>query len=438
MTDLIDTPSTGSVAWLRSRFLGLRCVSLLGAISLVAIACASPPAKVSPSNGEIDAVQAWRDFTNGLEEAGVEFLNDYPQPQSIDRAEGLRYMLQQIQSAALETLIRQPGEIPLLRNGPTTINKWGMDGADGKYMNVAIDSSGTYRFRGQLGTARLFAVQLATVIREYEAFDEITGDQIEMDSNGIFEILISRERPKDWGGNWLELDPGATDLIVREYFRDWETERPGTYWLERLDEVPPTQPVTANETAALLAETVDQFKHRVPQYEPRLEKIRRFLVNKVVTRTGNDDNGTLAANAYGSGWFDVGPDEALVIEVDPPSARMWSVQLGNVWWESIDYLTHMTSYNDHQARPSSDGLYRFVIAQRDPGVPNWLDPAGHREGMLFFRFQQSESPATPKVELVSLGELTDHLPDDTPTVTSAERRATLSKRQAHAARRWSP
>jgi hypothetical protein len=146
-----------------------------GAISLVAIACASPPVKVSPGNGAIDAGQVWRDFTNGLEEAGVEFLNDYPQPQSIDRAEGLRYRLQQVQSAALETLIRQPGEIPLLRNGPTTINKWGMDGADGKYMNVAIDSSGTYRFRGQLGTARLLAVQLATVFPSTKRSQEGAG-----------------------------------------------------------------------------------------------------------------------------------------------------------------------------------------------------------------------------------------------------------------------
>ena len=411
---------------------------LLASILLTAMGCGSPASDDTSVEGEVDAAQAWRDFTRGLEVAGVEFLNDYPQPQPIDRAEGLRYMLQQVQSAADMALIRQSGEIPLLRVGPTTINKWGMDGADGKYMNAAIDPAGTYRLAGHLGTARLFAVQLATQIREYEAFSEITGDQIETDANGAFEILISRERPDAWRGNWLELDPKATDVIVREYFWDWETERPGGYWIERLDDVPPTEAATTERMAVLLDETLAQFEHRVPQYESRGTKIRRFLVNRVHVNKGDDDSGTLAANAYAAGWFDVGEDEALVIEVDAPLARMWSVQLGNVWWESIDFLTHLASYNDHQAIPSSDGRYRFVIAHSDPGVPNWLDPAGHREGMLFFRFQQSEDPADPVVDLVSLDELPNHLPEDTLTVSAAERREMLVQRRANAARRWSP
>lgn len=431
-------PRIDAIARVQTRSRQKRCSLLLAPVLFTALACDSPATDDAPVVGEVDAVEVWRDFTRGLEEAGVEFLNDYPQPQSIDRAEGLRYMLQQVQSAADMALTRQPGEIPLLRIGPTTINKWGMDGADGKYMNAAIDPTGTYRLSGHLGTARLFAVQLATQIREYEAFGEITGDQIETDSNGAFEILISRERPADWHGSWLELDPKATDVIVREYFRDWETERPGRYWIERLDDVRPTEPATTERMAVLLEETLEQFVHRVPQYEPRGNKIRRFLVNKVHVSSGDDDSGTLAANAYAAGWFDVGEDEALVIEVDAPRARMWSVQLGNVWWESIDFLTHLASYNDRQAFPSSDGRYRFVIAQRDPGVPNWLDPAGHREGMLFFRFQQSENPADPDVDLISLDELRNHLPEDTPTVSTAERRDMLMKRRAHAARRWSP
>jgi hypothetical protein len=402
----------------------------------LAIGCDDRSSSDARLEEDVDAVRAWTDFTRGLEAAGLEFLSAYPQPQAIDRAEGLRYMLQQVQSAAQMALIREPGQIPLLRIGPTTLNKWGMDGADGKYMNAAIEGTGTYRLYGQLGTARLFAIQLATQVREYEAYGELTGDQIETDERDHFEVLISRERPEGWKGHWLELNPEATDLIVREYFRDWANERPGTYFVQRVDEVIAPEPVTTQQMAELLNETVEQFAFRVPQWKGRMNKIRRHLVNKVYTTKG--DSGTLATNFYGSGWFDAGEHEAVLIEMDAPNALMWSVQLGNVWWESIDFLNHTTSYNDHQATASSDGKYRFVIAHRDPGVPNWLDPAGHREGMFFFRFQQAEDLVNPDVKLVSFADLADHLPRDTPKVTVEQRRDALTSRRAHAAARWAP
>jgi len=40
-------------------------------------------------------VRAWRELTKQLESAGVEILKTYPQPDALDRAEGLRYLLQQ-------------------------------------------------------------------------------------------------------------------------------------------------------------------------------------------------------------------------------------------------------------------------------------------------------------------------------------------------------
>jgi hypothetical protein len=63
--------------------------------------------------------------------------------------------------------------------------------------------------------------------------------------------------------------------------------------------------------------------------------------------------------------------------------------------------------------------------------------AGHREGVIFFRFQQSEDPARSDVDLISLDEVRNHLPKDTPSVSRAERCDMLMKRRSHAARRWS-
>ena len=66
--------------------------------------------------------------------------------------------------------------------------------------------------------------------------------------------------------------------------------------------------------------------------------------------------------------------------------------LANLWGESLDYANHQTSLNGFQAERDADGVLRYVIAHRDPGVPNWLDTTGHREGFLAPRWAYSEQP----------------------------------------------
>ena len=52
-----------------------------------------------------------------------------------------------------------------------------------------------------------------------------------------------------------------------------------------------------------------------------------------------------------------------------------------------------------------DGSVRFVIAHRDPGVPNWLDTAGHQRGTVGVRWVGPDVvdvlPTTSVVELSS-------------------------------------
>ena len=71
--------------------------------------------------------EMWSKFTRELEIAGQKVLEDYPQPTLLDESEGLRYLLQQLSTSVQNILVRESGEIPLLRVGATTIYKWGMD-----------------------------------------------------------------------------------------------------------------------------------------------------------------------------------------------------------------------------------------------------------------------------------------------------------------------
>ena len=56
---------------------------------------------------------------------------------------------------------------------------------------------------------------------------------------------------------------------------------------------------------------------------------------------------------------------------------------------------------------------QFVAGQCFPAlenVPNWLDPAGYREGGIYGRWFDCDSSPTPIIKRVKLAELREHLP----------------------------
>ena len=68
----------------------------------------------------------------------------------------------------------------------------------------------------------------------------------------------------------------------------------------------------------------------------------------------------------------------------------------------MSYSTHV---NHETAVADADGHVRIVVAHRDPGVPNWLDTAGHRRGGLALRWVGAEEIPEPRTRVVALAEL---------------------------------
>ena len=91
---------------------------------------------------------------------------------------------------------------------------------------------------------------------------------------------------------------------------------------------------------------------------------------------------------------------------------------------------------EYQARLDGDGVFRGVIAHRDPGVPNWLDCAGQQQGSIAARFLLAESAPEPALRRVPWGELRSQLPAETPRVEPAEREALLARRRRAVWRRY--
>jgi hypothetical protein len=85
-----------------------------------------------------------------------------------------------------------------------------------------------------------------------------------------------------------------------------------------------------------------------------------------------------------------------------------------MWYISLDYINHQTSLTADQARIDPDGMLRFVISERDPGVTNWLECTGHRRGYVQLRWQRLTRDLTaadgPAVEVMPVAEIPARLP----------------------------
>ena len=146
----------------------------------------------------------------------------------------------------------------------------------------------------------------------------------------------------------------------------------------------------------------------------------------------------LDAARYVFCFYDLAPDEALIIETEVPDARYWSLQLYTLgWFEGPGIGFRTTSINHVQAVPSSDGRVRAVLAHRDPGVPNWIDTQERLQALVTLRsFWVSSEPEMPSTRVVKFDDVRAALPPDTAVVTPEERAAELAARQAHIATRF--
>lgn len=113
----------------------------------------------------------------------------------------------------------------------------------------------------------------------------------------------------------------------------------------------------------------------------------------------------------------------------------------NIWGVTSDSARHQNSLNSHQAQLDPDGRFTVVVANTDPGIANWVDPGGLREGILMLRWQlltddpaASEQPGVT-ARTVTLAELATVLPD-TARVTPEQRQQLAAERRDDYTRRF--
>lgn len=374
-----------------------------------------------------EMVEAWRRL-------GRVVYGDATDKDSLERATGLLYMSRYLTAGSILAMELGDPDYPYFERWADRAWSWGIDNPDCIYNFASVRGDATYRIFGDRGTARLFDVQVhdphfCTAPR-YRVVANLSLEDVEVDDDGSVEVFLSPDpHPK----NWLDTSSGASSLCVRQYFYDWESERPAKLAIERVDAPyppPPEDPAKIAARAELLIRWLDEAgSFWIDMARMSLdagENALPFLVPDV------SEWGGLRGLAYGMGAYTCQPDEAVIVEVTPPDCLYWSFQLASPHWESLDHWRRQTSLNGHQAVLDSDGVFRAVIAHRDPGVHNWLDTAGYTRAPLNGRWLYATEFPEPEMRVVPFDEVLDHLPSDTVRVSPHERTSMLRRRQSAA------
>ncbi|HEX7323557.1 MAG TPA: hypothetical protein VF299_11640 [Mycobacterium sp.] len=131
------------------------------------------------------------------------------------------------------------------------------------------------------------------------------------------------------------------------------------------------------------------------------------------------------------GSFSLEPDQALIVKVPDVESAYSGLQLADALGQSVPYATVQGSLNDTQAFHDPDGYTYYVFSSEDPGVANWVDVSGLKDGKALLRWQDYTNPVpnTPvQTEVVPVADVRDYLPADTPTVSPAEYAADFKER----------
>ena len=339
-----------------------------------------------------------------------------------DLLEGMQYLAGGI-AACTHLAFDYDRDHPFLQSGTGPFTKMGLDNPDTLYFGTRVQAGREYLVTGTRGTTTDLSFQLLggeytddNVPDSETAFDD---RQLDIAANGDYE--------------WRFTPAANAQLVIREVYNDWSAQR-GKVAIARADTAGTAPPPLTNELIEKrFAVAGKQLVQRIKTW---LQFPQWFYMNIPVNTmvAPRLTPGGLATQYSSAGHFELTPDQALVITLPATDAPYLGFQLGSLWYVSLDYINHQTSLNGTQAQVDADGKIRIVVADRNPGVTNWVETLGHRKGFLQFRWQRVSRELTeadgPTVELVGIDEVAEYLPfHESNKISPEDWRARIALRQ---------
>ncbi|GIF38526.1 hypothetical protein [Actinoplanes xinjiangensis] len=347
----------------------------------------------------------------------------------LDLVEGYDYLAGSIR-ASVQMAWAYQRDFPYFVRSTGPYTKMGLDNPDTLYFHAWLRDDAEYVITGERGSTVDLSFQLLdgdysplNVPGSLAAFDD---REIEIGPDGSYRMFV---------GPGLK---GAGMLVVREVFSDWATERPGMLRIQRADRTGAAPPPPTLD--ALTKRYGVAGKILISRLRTFLAFAERFYLGLPVnTLTApRSTPGGLTTQFSSVGHYDLHDDQAMIVTVPASDAPYQGIQLGSMWYVSLDYINHQTSLTRDQAQIDPDGMIRYVISERNPGVANWLERTGHRRGYVQLRWQRLSRDLTaddgPRVDIVAVDDLPKLLPHHRRIGPEAWRERIAARQAAVAAR----
>lgn len=308
-------------------------------------------------------------------------------------------------------------------------SRWGIDNPDSVYRVIPISGEHKYVISGRVASRRLTENYFTLWDQKMGTIDVLSGKDLVLDEEGRFEISVDSD-PKGARINHIQSSAAAHQFYIRDVLQDWEKECVNELSIVILDP-PPSAPETTFD------DDVQRGIEYMWNYAKNTARWNRQATDKPDNafdfKIDRDVDGALRNQIYIMGEFRLGADEAMLIDVDLGGAEYFIAPITNVWGTTNSIQDKNGSLNLAQSKPNADGSYTFVLSPQDPGIHNWLDPDGMREGILTLRWAEFANGTAgdslrADSRVVKQGALKELISAGTPTVTPVERKRQLAQR----------
>ena len=262
--------------------------------------------------------QLWDEYCEALKRAG-QLLRRTEAPHDVfNQAEGMRYLARMVR-AGLEAMVESSDpEFPSFSSLASGTIKIGADNPDNLYQTARIKGTLEYRVRGMRGTVP--TINFATKKGGYHrpgatmiGTGFLDGQDLQVDADGSFEILVSSRQPAS--GNWLPLEPDSNLLLVRQTFHDRRREQPAQLAIERLGTYAAPPPLDPAQFASQLMAAARYTENTAKLFCDWAALFKRNHFNTLplgdqamYQAAGGDPN-----ILYYHGYWELADDEAMVM-----------------------------------------------------------------------------------------------------------------------------
>lgn len=386
------------------------------------------------------SAQSWKSFIENLDTAGQTILGELGATSARERAEGFRFLTRLISIGLDLHLEHDDADYPTFCRMITDTRKYIGDNPDAEYDYATLSGDNEYLIKGSRGKSEYLAFCLYGENADGSAThvaDNVSDQDLVVDASNNFELYLSKERKPHYQ-NWLPIDDSTKSMIVRQYFTSSDRSERGTYTIENLTKVAPK----AEFTEEMLAEKLRKVGEFVKDLSNSSSAISIFsALNTIsVAKLSPEDKyqsleivgGTMATKGrpsaeelaekidvssiakhmptpdiqYSGAWWEVGPDEAVIIEGNKFTCRYWSIQIFNRWMESPDYRYNKhVNINNAEIEYEEDGSFKVILSAENHGFKNWISTDGYDGGQVCFRALLADGEADISYRAVKINSL---------------------------------